>query len=110
MSAINPYLLLFVAILAEISGTSALKASYGMSRLVPSLIVIGSYSLSFWLMSLALKTLPVGVVYAIWCGLGIVGIAFIGVFYFKESFGIWHLLGTLFIAIGVFILSLVTSH
>jgi small multidrug resistance pump len=60
-------------------------------------------------MSLALKHLPVGAVYAIWSGLGIVGITLIGVFYFKEIFGVWHLLGTAFILCGVIILSFVTQ-
>lgn len=106
----NPYYLLFIAIIAEIIATSALKASYGLSKLYPSLIVVIGYTISFWLMSITLKTLPVGVVYAIWSGLGILGIAIIGSFYFREVFGLWHLLGTLLIIAGVIILSLVTHE
>lgn len=106
----NPYILLFLAVIAEIIGTSSLKASYGFSKLVPSLCVVAAYSTSFWLMSITLKCLPVSIVYAIWCGLGIFGISLIGIFYFKESFGLWHLIGTTCIVIGVIILSLITTH
>lgn len=105
----SAYGILFFAVIAEIIATSALKLSNGFSRLYPSLVVIAGYSTAFWLMSVALKTLPVGVLYALWCGLGILGIALIGVFYFKETFGIWHFLGTGLIIAGIAILSLVTE-
>lgn len=105
----NSYALLFFAVIAEIIATSALKMSYGFTRLYPSLVVIGGYCSAFWLMGIALKTLPVSILYAIWCGLGILGIAFIGVFYFKETFGIWHILGTLFIIVGIAILCIMTD-
>ncbi len=105
----NPYCLLLIAIFAEIIGTSALKASHGFSKLAPSLLVLCGYTCSFWLMSITLKTLPVGIVYAIWSGLGILGIAIIGSVYFHETFGVWHLLGTTLIIAGVIILSVVTK-
>lgn len=105
----NAYLLLLFAVIAEIIATSALKTSNGMTRLVPSLIVAGGYSVAFWLMSICLKTLPVSIVYAIWCGLGILGISLIGIFYFKELFGLWHAVGMACILAGVVILSLVTN-
>jgi multidrug transporter EmrE-like cation transporter len=105
----NAYVLLLFAIAAEIMATSALKISNGFSRLVPSVVVILGYSAAFWLMSLTLKTLPVSVVYAIWSGLGIIGITFIGVWLFNETFGWWHLLGTFFILLGVTVLSLITQ-
>lgn len=102
------YLFLLVAVIAEIIGTSALKASYGMSKLYPSILVVGAYALAFWTLSLSLKVLPVSIVYAIWSGLGILGIAFIGVFYYSESFGIWHFCGMILIVAGIFILTLIT--
>lgn len=105
------YLLLLFAVIAEIIATSALKVSDGFTKLFPSLVVAVGYFLAFWLMSLTLKTLPVSIVYAIWSGLGIVGISIIGISYFSEEFGLWHLIGTLFILIGVIVLTLVTkSH
>lgn len=105
----NAYLLLLVAVAAEIVGTSALKASYGLSKLNPSLLVAAAYGLSFWTMSLTLKELPVSVVYAIWSGLGILGIACIGVIYYGESFGLWHFLGMTCIISGILILSMITT-
>lgn len=103
------YTLLLIAILAEIIATSALKASDGFTRLLPSIIVFIGYTTAFYLMSLTLKFLPVGIVYAIWSGLGIVGIALIGVFYYNESFTVWHALGIGLILLGVWILNLVTG-
>lgn len=105
----NAYLLLLIAVIAEIVGTTALKASYGLSKLYPSLLVATAYSLSFWTMALTLKILPVSIVYAIWSGLGIFGIAIIGVLYYEEAFGLWHFLGMSLIVAGVFILSFITK-
>lgn len=105
----SAYGLLFFAVLAEIVATSALKMSHGFSKLYPSIIVVGGYSVAFWLMAIALKTLPMGVFYAIWCGLGIVGIGLIGVFYFGEEFGIWHFLGISLIFSGIILLCLITK-
>ncbi len=103
------YFFLIIAILSEIIATSALKASDGFSRLFPSILVILGYSTAFYLMSLTLKTLPVGVVYAIWSGLGVVGIAMIGIYYYGEDFTALHALGIAFILAGVLILNLVTG-
>lgn len=103
------YFFLIIAILCEIIATSALKASDGFSRLFPSILVILGYSSAFYLMSLTLKTLPVGVVYAIWSGLGVVGIAIIGIYYYGEAFTALHALGIAFILAGVLILNLVTG-
>lgn len=103
------YLYLIMAIAGEVMGTSALKASDGMTKLVPSLFAIVGYSLTFWTLSITLKTLPVGVVYAIWSGLGIISIVLIGVFIFEETFTLLHLLGTGLIVVGVGVLMLLTS-
>ena len=74
----SAYVLLAVAIVAEVVATSALRASEGFSRLVPSVIVVIGYGISFYLLSLTLKSLPVGVVYAVWSGAGIVLITLVG--------------------------------
>lgn len=104
----EPYLYLFIAIAGEVMGTSALKASYGMTKIVPAILVVIGYSLTFWSLSITLKVLPVGIVYAIWCGLGIVSIVLIGIFYFHEEFTLLHFLGTALILAGVILLSLLT--
>lgn len=74
----NNWVLLGVAIVAEVVATSALKASEGFTRLVPSVVVILGYGAAFYLLSLALRTIPVGIAYAIWAGLGIVLMAAVG--------------------------------
>lgn len=104
-----PYLYLLAAILGEVIGTSALKASYGMTKPLPSIMVVVGYALTFWALSITLKSLPVGVVYAIWAGLGIISIICIGIFCFNEKFTYLHLLGTTLILAGVCILMLLTT-
>lgn len=72
------YIILVLAVAAEVVGTTALAASQQFSRLVPSVIVVVAYGLSFYLLSFTLAVLPVGVVYALWSGLGVLGVALIG--------------------------------
>jgi small multidrug resistance pump len=72
------YLYLAIAIVAEVMATSALKASDGFTRLGPSLFVVMGYAVAFYFLSLTLRIMPVGVAYAIWCGVGIVLVALIG--------------------------------
>lgn len=102
------YLMLLAAIAFEITATTSLKLSYGFSKLYPSIFVVICYTASFWLLSITLKTLPVGVVYAIWSGLGIVGIALIGMWFFNETFTLWHFVGMFLILTGIIILNLIT--
>ena len=100
----NAFLILLAAIASEIVATSALKVSDGFSKLGPSLIVVAGYSLAFYLLSLTLRTMSVGVSYAIWAGLGTVGVALIGVFYFGESMNLMRAGGIATIVIGVVML------
>ena len=78
------YLYLGIAILAEVIGTSALKASREFTNLVPSLIVVVGYGAAFYFMTLALRSIPIGITYAVWSGVGIVLIAIVGAFLYKE--------------------------
>jgi small multidrug resistance pump len=102
----SPYLLLILAIAAEVAGTSALKASQGFTRLVPSLIVVAGYAASFYLLALALKQIPIGTAYAIWSGLGTVGVVLIGALLLRESVNPAGLLGIGLIIAGVVVLNL----
>ncbi len=95
------YIFLLGAIISEVIGTSALKASSGFSRLLPSVIVIISYAFSFFLLSLTLKRMGVGTTYAIWSGLGTALIVLVGVIYFKESWSVLKVTSLLLIIIGV---------
>jgi small multidrug resistance pump len=91
--ATQPYLYLGAAILAEVTATSALKSAEGFSRLWPSLIVVAGYGLSFFLLSLTLRSIPIGIVYAIWSGIGIVLIATVGWLLFKQTLDAPALMG-----------------
>lgn len=104
----EPYLYLMMAIAGEVLGTTALKASQGMTKLWPAVIVMVGYSLTFWALSIALKALPVGSVYAIWSGIGIVSIVLIGIFFYGEEFTLLHFVGTTLIIAGVGILTMLT--
>jgi small multidrug resistance pump len=105
----EPYLYLLLAIAGEVMGTSALKASDGMTKFLPAFFVIVGYTIAFWSLSITLKALPVGIVYAIWSGLGIISIVLIGIFIFEEKFTSLHFLGTSLIVAGVGVLTLITS-
>ncbi len=100
------WIYLSVAIVSEVIATSALKASDGFSRLWPSLIVVAGYATAFYFLSLTLKTIPVGVVYAIWSGAGIALITLIGWLWFGQKLDAPALIGILLIAAGVAVLQL----
>ncbi|WP_297772377.1 SMR family transporter [uncultured Roseovarius sp.] len=100
------YLILFLAILAETAGTTALQASQQFTRPLPSIIVVVAYALSFYLLALTLKTMPVGIVYAIWSGLGIVFIAAIGYVIFGQKLDLPAVLGTGMILAGIVVIQL----
>jgi small multidrug resistance pump len=97
---------LLLAIIAEVIATSALKASEGFTKLLPSLIVMIGYSISFYFLSLTLKSIPVGIAYAIWSGVGITFISLIGYFYYKQTLDLPAIVGILFIVTGVLIINL----
>ena len=101
MTTSLPYLLLILAILSEVIATSALKASDGMTRLWPAGIVVVGYAVAFLLLAQTLKTLPVGLTYAIWAGVGVVGVALVGIFYFDETMTLAKAAGIALIILGV---------
>jgi len=100
------WILLGFAIVTEVIGTSALKSAEGFTRLLPSLIVVFSYTISFYLLSLCLRTIPVGVVYAVWSGIGIVLLALIGSIFFKQTLDTPAILGISLILSGVLVINL----
>lgn len=103
------YLFLTVAIFAEVLATSALTASEQFSRLWPSVFTILGYAVAFYFLSLALKSIPVGVAYAIWSGLGIVLISVAGLFVFKQKLDFYAWLGIAFIIAGVLIINILSK-
>lgn len=107
------YLFLGCAILAEVIGTTALKYSNGMEKTGPTILVYISYGVAFYFLSIALKSIKVGVAYAIWSGVGIVLIAILGTILFKERLDLPAYLGMALIIAGVLVLNLfsaATSH
>jgi len=95
------YVYLAIAIIAEVAATSALKASHEFTRLIPSLIVVAGYAVAFYFMTLTIRTLPVGITYAIWAGLGIVLISIMGAVLYKEIPDVPAMIGMGLIILGV---------
>ena len=98
------WLLLSIAIVAEVIATSALKAADGFTRLGPSLVVIAGYGIAFYFLSLALRGIPVGVAYAVWSGVGIVLISVIGWLVFGQTLDAAAVFGIVLIMAGVIVL------
>ena len=98
------YLYLSIAIIAEVVGTSALKASREFTNFVPSLIVVVGYGVAFYFMTLALRSIPIGITYAVWSGVGIVLITIAGVFLYKEIPDLPAIIGMGFIISGVVVI------
>lgn len=100
------WIYLFLAIIFEIFGTTMMKLSNGMSSLWPTIGMFIGYALCFASLAMALKTIEMSVAYAIWCALGIVLIAAIGMIFFHESFNYAKLTGIILIVAGVITLKL----
>ena len=100
------YLLLFVAIVAEVIATSALKASENFTRLIPSLLVVAGYGVAFTCLSMTLKTLPLGVAYAIWSGIGTALVAVLGWLVYRQQLDLPAIAGISLIIIGTIVLNL----
>jgi small multidrug resistance pump len=100
------YVYLLIAIIAEVIATSSLKASQGFTRFLPSMVVILGYGAAFYLLSLSLNGIGVGVAYALWSGIGIILLAAIGVVVFGEKIDVPAVIGFALILAGVAILNL----
>lgn len=100
------YLFLLLAIIFEIVATSFLKLSNQFTNLLQTIIAIGCYFVAFFILSLVLKTIPIGIAYAIWSGVGIICITLIGIFVFKQNLDLAAVIGLALIIIGVLIINL----
>lgn len=101
-----PWVLLGAAIATEVAGTLALRASEGMTKLVPAIIVVVGYLASFWFLALVLKTLPVGIVYAIWAAVGVALVAVLGKIMFDDPVPPIAMIGMGLIVAGVVLVSM----
>jgi small multidrug resistance pump len=98
------YIYLAIAIIAEVTATSALKASGEFTKLVPSIIVIVGYGVAFYFLTLVLRTIPIGITYAVWSGLGIVLVVLIGAILYKQIPDIPAIMGMGLIVLGVVVI------
>jgi multidrug transporter EmrE-like cation transporter len=99
-------IIFFFAVLSEVTATTALKISEGFTRLVPSIIVVIGYGLSFYLLSLSLKVMPIGIAYALWSGIGIVLTVIAGMILWREPLDWARLTGIILIIVGILIINL----
>jgi len=100
------YVYLAIAIVAEVVGTTAIQASEGFTKPIPSIVVVVGYGVAFYFLSLVLRTIPMGIAYAIWAGLGIVLIALTGVVLYKQTLDVPAMIGMGLIVAGVAIINI----
>ncbi|MCH7310825.1 multidrug efflux SMR transporter [Acinetobacter sp. ANC 4805] len=103
------WLFLFIAIIAEVIATSALKSSEGFTKPIASIVVVLGYMIAFYCLSLTLKTIPVGIAYAVWSGVGIVLITTVAWIVFDQKLDVWGIVGIALIMSGVLILNLLSK-
>ncbi len=103
------YIYLMIAVICETLGTSAIQASQQFTRLWPSLAVVVCFAGAFWFLSLTLRTMPVGIMYAMWSGLGIVLIACIGYAVFGQKLDLPAILGIALILAGIVVINLFST-
>ena len=106
-------LILFFAVLSEVIATTSLKFSEGFTKLVPSIIVVLGYGLSFYLLSMTLKVMPIGIAYALWSGIGITLTVLLGKLIWNESLDWARITGIILIIIGILVINLfskATTH
>ncbi|MBH2810727.1 QacE family quaternary ammonium compound efflux SMR transporter [Serratia liquefaciens] len=103
------FMYLTMAIVAEVIATTMLKASEGFTRLWPSLVVVVGYGVAFWGLSMVVKTMPLGIVYAIWSGMGIVLVSIAAVFVYQQKLDWPAVLGMGLIIAGVLMINLLSK-
>lgn len=105
----NPWILLAFAIVIEVTGTNCIKASEGFTKPIPTAIAIIAFVCSLYLLSIISKTLPIGIVYAVWSGIGIVLTSTIGYFIFGQKLALSDFIGIGLILAGVLVINLFSS-
>jgi len=104
------YFFLVLAIILEVVATLCLKASQEFTKVGPSIIIIVGYTSSFYFLTLSLKTIPIGISYAIWSGLGTVLVAAGANIFYKQSLSYWEILGMTFVILGVILMNLFSKN
>lgn len=109
ITAMQTFLILFFAILSEVIGTVSLKLSNGFTKPVPSIVVVIGYGASFYLLSLALKAMPIGVAYAIWSGVGLILTVIAGMIVWRETLDWARVVGIVLILIGIIFINVISK-
>ena len=102
----NPWILLLLAISAEVIGTSCLRLSEGMTRPLPTLLVFSAYAIAMALLSKVVMSIPLGITYALWSGIGTVAIVLVGRFAYQQTMGVGQQIGIVLITAGVVLVNL----
>lgn len=105
----SAYIYLTIAIIAEVIATSSMKALAGFSKPVPLILVVFGYSISLYLLSLVVKTIPVGVAYAIWSGMGVVLVSIVALYIYQQKLDIPAIVGMSMIVAGVVVIQIFSS-
>ncbi|PYA59390.1 multidrug DMT transporter [Serratia marcescens] len=105
----SAFMYLTMAIVAEVIATTMLKASEGFTRLWPSLLVVLGYGVAFWGLSMVVKSMPLGIVYAIWSGMGIVLVSVAAVFVYQQKLDWPAIVGMGLIIVGVLVINLLSK-
>jgi small multidrug resistance pump len=108
--AMSLYIILFFAIAFEVFGTMLLPASQNFSKLVPSTILLISYSISLYLMSFLAQKLSLAIIYATWAGMGVLSVALLSYFFYKQTLNWQSIIGLFLIIIGVTIVNMHKGH
>jgi small multidrug resistance pump len=103
------YLYLAIAIAAEVIATTSMKALDGFNKPLPLVLVVVGYGLSLWLLSLVVKTIPIGIAYAVWAGLGIVLVSIAALFVYEQKLDLPAIIGMSMIVAGVVVIQLFSS-
>jgi len=104
--AVKTAIIFFFAVLSEVTATTALKFSEGFTKLIPSVVVVLGYGLSFYLLSLTLKVMPIGIAYAFWSGIGIILTVIAGIVLWHETLDWARGIGIFLIMVGILIINL----
>lgn len=102
----STYIYLAIAIIAEVTATSTLKLSEEFTKPLPSLVVIIAFGVSLYFMTLTLRTLPVGIMYAFWSGFGIILVTIIGIIFYKQVPDVPAIIGMILIILGIILIQI----
>ncbi|WP_278495629.1 DMT family transporter [Pantoea vagans] len=103
---LNTYIILAISICAETLATTMMKASDGFTRIIPSMVVVVGYAISFHGLSLVVKTMNIGIAYAIWAGMGIFLVSIMSFLFYKQKLDLPAIMGMALIAVGILIIQL----